>query len=264
MIFNCICLEGHWLYFTERSTKTRSGAKQGDYRKVSPKMFAQKDSPYCPIRVYKEYKAHRPSDLNIDDARFYLRPISSPCTDIWFSHQPIGKEKLGKIMNEISKKGDLKGRKVNHSTRKTFATTLVQAGLPPTEVAHLGGWKNIQTINEYSVPSIKQQEAASRVISNVLVPKDINVTQNDESNLTSEASVSLPENNLDMVLFEQNSRCISKTNTCQQKACMSDNPMSILSGATITGNVTVNVIPSRKRKYEVSSSNTTSESSQEN
>ena len=234
-------------------------------------MFAQPDSPYCPIRVYKEYKARRPADLNADDCRFYLRPISSPKSDIWFSHQAVGKEKLGMIMNDISKKGELMGRKVNHSTRKTFATTLVQAGLPPTEIAHLGGWKNIQTINEYSVPSIKQQEAASKVISNVLVPKDMNATpQNDsveiENDIISESSVSLPENSSDTVLFERKSRCISETKTCQQKAHMSDNPLSILSGATITGNVTVNVMPSRKRKYEVSSSNTntTNESSQEN
>ena len=221
-------------------------------------MFAQKDSPYCPIKVYKEYKSRRPPDLNTDDARFYLRPISSPSSQVWFSHQAIGKEKLGKIMNDISKRGSLMGRKVNHSTRKTFATSLIQAGLPPTEVAHLGGWKNIQTINEYSVPSIKQQEAASNVISNVLIPKDMNTVQND----TAETLVSSPE--MVTCRFEHKSRSISKTNTCKQASHTSDNPLSILTGATITGNVTVNIMPSKKRKFEVLSSNTTSESSQEN
>ena len=93
---------------------------------------------YCPIRVCKEYRARRPPDLNTDDSRFYLRPISSPSSDILFSHKPVGKQKLDHMLNDISRKGELKGRKVNHSTRKTFATSLVQAGLPPTEDAHLG------------------------------------------------------------------------------------------------------------------------------
>ena len=75
-------------------------------------------------------------------------------------------------MNLMAEKGGLMGRKVNHSTRKTFATTLVHAGVPPTEVVHLGGWKTIQTINQYSTPSVKQQEDASNIISNILVPCD--------------------------------------------------------------------------------------------
>ena len=60
---------------------------------------------------------------------------------------------------------------MNHFIRKTFAT-LVYAGLPPTEVAHLGGWKNIQKFKEYSAPTVKQQEDASNIISNALVPCD--------------------------------------------------------------------------------------------
>ena len=42
-------------------------------------------------------------------------------------------------MNNLAEKGELEGRNVNHSTSKTFATTLIQAGRPPTEVAHLAG-----------------------------------------------------------------------------------------------------------------------------
>ena len=73
-------------------------------------------------------------------------------------------------MSSLAARGNLKGRKVNHSTRKTFAQTLVQAGRPPTEVAHLGGWKSIQTINQYSTPSIEQQADASDILSTVMLP----------------------------------------------------------------------------------------------
>ena len=134
-------------------------------------MFKKKDDPNCAVNLYKLYKSHRP-DMNTPDARFYLRPLQNPQSNVWYSHQTVGKDKLYKMMNNIANKGELAGRKVNHSTSKTFATTLVQAGLPPTEIAHLGGWKNIKTINEYSVPSINQQASASAIISNILVQHD--------------------------------------------------------------------------------------------
>ena len=77
--------------------------KQGDVRIASPKMFAQKDNPHCPIRVYKVYRARRPSQLNTDAARFYLSPLSSSSTGAWFSHKPIEEAKLEKIMNDLAK-----------------------------------------------------------------------------------------------------------------------------------------------------------------
>lgn len=223
-------------------------------------MFAQGEDPNCPVHVYKKYRSHRPADLNHPEARFYLRPISNPTSDIWFSHQPVGKEKLGRIMNTMAEKGGLTGRKVNHSSRKTFATSLVQAGLPPTEVAHLGGWKNIQTINEYSAPSVKQQEAASGIISNVLVPKDVNTISSVD---TIDVNNVAEENHTDITFFEHKS--VSATKTCN-RVQTSDNPLSILSGATISGgNITINIIPSKKRKYEMTHCNAaSSESSQEN
>ena len=89
-------------------------------------------------------------------------------------------------MKSLAVDGNLKGRKVNHSTRKTFATTLVHAGLPPTEVAQLGGWKNLQSINDYSVPSIDQQCAASSVLSNTITPQSENKENVLESTCTTD------------------------------------------------------------------------------
>ena len=131
------------------------------------------------------------------------------------------------------------GRKVNHPTRKTFATTLVHAGLPPTEVAHLGGWKNIKTINEYSVSSVKQQEDASNIISNILVPCDAsNMGDSDlrELETTSES------NNYAI------QRSHTQTMTCN-KLQSDENPVTFFSGTSISGgNATINVMPSRKKK----------------
>ncbi|XP_076075713.1 uncharacterized protein KIAA1958-like [Mytilus galloprovincialis] len=142
-----------YLEFNERSTKTRSGGKVGDYRPVQPKVFEEpKAGEKCPIHIYKEYSRHRPT---VDhDSRFYLRPLVDPKTDVWFSKQCVGRDKLDRIMKNMAEKGRLQGRKVNHSGRKTFATALLQSGKPVTEVAQLGGWKNIGSLNHFSVPSV--------------------------------------------------------------------------------------------------------------
>lgn len=54
---------------------------------------------------------------------------------------------------------------------KTFATTLLDADVPNTEVAQLGGWKSIQTLNEYAVPNIKKQKSVSDILSKAFLPK---------------------------------------------------------------------------------------------
>jgi hypothetical protein len=43
---------------SERTTKTRTGAKSSDQRAVPPKMFAQPENLYCPIAMYKLYNMY--------------------------------------------------------------------------------------------------------------------------------------------------------------------------------------------------------------
>ena len=111
-----------------------------------------------------------------EDSRFYLRPLPDPSGEVWYSKQTIGKDKLGKMMKEMAEDGNLVGRKVNHSVRKTFATALLQNGNHITEVAQLGGWKSVASLTHYSVPSAKQQEQASQTISSVLIPNESSTT----------------------------------------------------------------------------------------
>ena len=75
------------------------------------------------------------------------------------------------MMKSIASLGELEGRKTNHSTRKTFATTLLDADVPNSEVAQLGGWKSIQTINEYDAPNIKKQKSVSDILSKAFLTK---------------------------------------------------------------------------------------------
>lgn len=122
------------IIFSERNTKTRIGAESKNNRPVTPKMFSN-DNDYCPVKILKTYISHRPVDIHDDpNARFYLRPLPKP-------------EVRGVMMKEMAGQAELMGRKVNHSTRKTFACTLLQADRPNTEVAQLWFWKNVATLS---------------------------------------------------------------------------------------------------------------------
>lgn len=84
------------------------------------------------------------------------------------------------MIKTMAPHGNLTGHQVNYST--TFATTLLHSDKANTQVTQLGGWKSIQTLNDYAVPSIKQQKEASHILSRKILPSD-NIES--ESNLSS-------------------------------------------------------------------------------
>ena len=241
--------------FSERATKTRSGATRGDVRPVKPKMFAVPGDDRCPIQMYKLYKSHRPADMLVPDSRFYLRSLDNPRSDVWYSHQPVGKDTLGKYMKLMAEKGNLEGRLVNHSTRKTFATSLREAGVTPNEIAQLGGWKNLQSINHYSVPSMKTQKTASKALSSIYY-HDGPV---DDGKENCPMTTSLQSRKLTQYDCQSTTACTSALST----------PLALFPGANISGGViNVNVSTASessratlKRKVNVIYSE--SESSQE-
>ena len=63
-----------YLEYTERATKTRSGADLSDVRPYNPKAWAVPNQPeVCPVRIYKEFRSRRPEDAMREDSLFYLQ-----------------------------------------------------------------------------------------------------------------------------------------------------------------------------------------------
>ncbi|XP_071139884.1 uncharacterized protein [Mytilus edulis] len=274
-----------YVEFYERTTKTRTGAKSGDVRDVTPKMFAQPNSDYCPVKLFKLYVSKRPEDLRSDpESRFYLRPLPNSDKDgVWYCRQPLGKNKLGMMMKTMAETAELYGRKVNHSTRKTFATTLLQSERPVTEVAQLGGWKSISTLTHYNIPSIKQQCKASEILTKMTTPErsdeldavnlmnepehsfdtvivnepehsfDTGPNDNNTDNINKELETVIEKENIPNPIFSQSSSMNSKMiSTATRKE---SNPFSVLCGATITGGViNLNIYSGKRKYYELDSS----------
>ena len=90
--------------------------------------------------------------------------LDPPVISVWFSKQPIGKNKLGDMANIMSQKGGLSGRKINHSARKTTVTSLLHSKVEATQIMQLTGNRNVQSINQYSSASLEQQDTMSNIL----------------------------------------------------------------------------------------------------
>lgn len=70
-------------------------------------------------------------------------------------------------MKTMAEKASLSGRKVNHSTRKTVVTHLIDSNVAPTTVMQLTGHKNVQSVNNYNSASEKTQMEMSHAMSDL-------------------------------------------------------------------------------------------------
>ena len=56
-----------FLEYTERQTKTRTGAEPKDIRAIKPKMFSVPGSDRDPVKAYRLYASKRPEQMKSDD-----------------------------------------------------------------------------------------------------------------------------------------------------------------------------------------------------
>ena len=79
-----------------------------------------------PLRIYKKYARRRPDDVMEPDSSFYLQPIKCSITDTWFTHQPLGKNSIGSLAENMARRCKLPSdKKTNHSARKTVIERLL-------------------------------------------------------------------------------------------------------------------------------------------
>ena len=79
----------------------------------------------------------------------------------YFRYDELAQMEAEAIRHNITQGKSPREKNICHNT--------MQGGKPITEVAQLGGWKNIGSLNHYSVHSIKQEEAF-HTISSVMIP----------------------------------------------------------------------------------------------
>ena len=108
-----------FLEYTERQTKTRTGAELKDTRTVKPKMFAVPGSDRDPVRAFHLYASKRPEQMNSEDSPFYLAVNLTKMANYskpWFKAAPVGGNKLNSLMKTMAQKVGLNEENLtNHS-----------------------------------------------------------------------------------------------------------------------------------------------------
>ena len=86
-------------------------------------MFSVQGSERDPVTVYKFYSEKRPSEMNDNNAPFYLAVNNCKKQDSskpWFKKSAVGVNKLNSLMKKMAEKAGLGSNVKNHSGRKTM------------------------------------------------------------------------------------------------------------------------------------------------
>ena len=142
------------------------GWSKNEVDQMERKAMVATGDEFCPVRSYKLYL----SKLNSLCDALWQRPKAnfSPHAAVWYDNSPVGKNKLGDKMKEISKKAGLSQNYTKHSIRPTAATHLHHAGLNAQRIVNVTGHNNIESLKHYiEGPNQTQVREASNILNTV-------------------------------------------------------------------------------------------------
>jgi hypothetical protein len=147
-----------YIHYHGKNAKNLSGGLK--QRKLEPKNikhFAteQEESDRCVVSLFKTY-----IELIGGKDTFYRRPLPGK---LEFSKQPVGVNKLSKIIKNMCQQAGLVGNFSNHSGKRTCATSLYQAGFDEQAIMGRTGHRST-AVRAYKRPSNEQQLQLSRAL----------------------------------------------------------------------------------------------------
>ena len=151
-----------YIEYKERQTKKRQGDEPTATkraRKYNNKIWRTDGGERDPHRAFIEYVGHRPKGYNVP-GNFYLSPVDSPKSNVWYKMVPIGRNTLAKQMQSIASIASLDGKFTNSSGRKTVIQAL-RDDFDPLEISELTGHANPESISSYSHNPLEKQRRMS-------------------------------------------------------------------------------------------------------
>ena len=144
-----------------------------------PKIYAT-NTARCPVSFYKNFRNHRPTEMNAPESPFYLAVGHNRRSneEVWYMNAPLGKNEIGKFLSTAAKTAGLhsEGKKVtNHSVRKTCISRRLDAHVSDNFVAQLSGHKSRESLQSYKSASAKDQKRISLTLSRA----DLSGTRNE-------------------------------------------------------------------------------------
>ena len=157
--------EGKYLLYVEDAFKNHQGGLKG--RKVSSKQvkhFENIENPArCFVRLFQLYLTKLAQGCPVN--AFYFKPLLKYSADgVWFSKQPLGHNKLHKMMSSICSAAGISGYKTNHSLRATSASRLYQTGIDQQLIMERTGHRSIEGVRSYKITNMDQEKTVSNVL----------------------------------------------------------------------------------------------------
>ncbi|XP_046544689.1 uncharacterized protein LOC124254898 [Haliotis rubra] len=153
--------QGEFIRYHEMVSKcSQRGLK--DYH-VAPKSvtaYASDVSDKCIVHLYPKYLGLRPADA---PTALYLRPLSKPRPDRWYSVSPVGEHTLSKTVSRLCAAAGFSGFYTNHSLRATCATRLFRSGVDEQLIAKTTGHRS-NAIRNYKRVCTEQEATMSRIV----------------------------------------------------------------------------------------------------
>ena len=152
------------LRYSQDTAKNHQGGLKdyGKARKVVDAYENLSNPDRCPVRIYEEYLRLCPQPLDSLKA-FYLRPLSKPTQDVWFSHSPVGRHTLADTVASICREGGLSGYRTNHSLRSSAATRLYDAEVDEQLIQEITGHRS-NDVRGYKRTSEAKKQKISAII----------------------------------------------------------------------------------------------------
>ncbi|CAG2195298.1 unnamed protein product [Mytilus edulis] len=151
------------LKYSEDISKSNQGGLKT--RRIKQKqVYAYEDTANpdrCIVRLYKKYIEHCPEQTKTNV--FYLRPLSKPKENIWYTAQPIGLNTLAATVGKMCTEAGLQGFRSNHSLRATAATRLYECGVDEQIISEVTGHRS-DAVREYKRTSETMRRDACGII----------------------------------------------------------------------------------------------------
>ena len=140
--------------------KNHSGVSNKETEKNAV-MYEQPGDERCPVKSFELYI----SKLNPKCDSLFQRPAKCYDGKSWYDNMPLGHNKIGDMMKNISKDAHLSKTYTNHCVRATVSTALHQAGLETERIKAVTGHKSSDSLQHYiRGPSQKQKEESSSIL----------------------------------------------------------------------------------------------------
>ena len=220
------------LKFIEMSFNEFTKNHRGDTSDVHPRCYAN-HTKTCPVESFQNYLAQLHPEIDC----LWQRP-SITNKKSWYMKCPLGVNRLGTMMERISKRLNLSKKFTNHSVRATTITNLSEAGVEARHIAKLSGHRSLQSIDNYNKDCSESQK---RHFSSILQGSN---TADTSATATTTAKQHCSNSNPESSSYSRStptpSTFISASSSTTSTSTSTTAPSSLwLQNCTINGNISI-------------------------